>query len=430
VKKIFEYIADYAGHIKNFDRNAKLFLIGQGLYLFANGVFWVFFNVYLKKGGLGEDVIGLANSARMWATVIFAIPVAILASKIGAKKAFIISFPAIIITFALSSLTLEPPLLLILLFVMGSGSMTLYAATNPFLMANSTEKDRHYLFSLSFSLFSFASVIGSLIGGLIPDLLVSGFGLTEFMSLRLTLVGVALFASLGIIPITMIEKKPRSEKPPKISLSLRNRDELKRMAKFPMLQLAIGLGAGFMVPFLSIYFSEFFELKASQIGYVFSIGSAMTGVATLITPLMVRKFGRLKAMLIPQTIAVPIILVIANSPWVLLTALAFWFRGALMNAGHPVFNQILMEETTENNRPIMNNITALAWNAGWAISVAISGMLIKNYGYKPSFYATFAMYSVYVVLAYILLHKYKDKQYRYPEETYLEKEVGLTIKMR
>ncbi len=75
------------------------------------------------------------------------------------------------------------------------------------------------------------------------------------------------------------------------------------------------------------------------------------------------------------------------------------------------------------NRPLINNITTSAWHAGWAISVPLGGLIIKEFSYRLSFYATFVVYCAYILMAYLFLNRYKDKNYRPPEENFIEEDM-------
>ncbi len=402
---IIEIFGDYLRHIKNFRRNVKLLILSHILYSTAIGVFGVFFNVYLKKGGFQEDFIGVLSSIGTFTTVLVAIPAGIYVSKIGPKKAILYALPIIIASSAISSLTLIPAILITLAVLSGGANMMFNAAFNPCLTANSLPENRHYVFSLSWGLLNLSGVVGALAGGFVPDLLGDWFGFSEFVSLRVTLFSAGILAFSGFIPLLRLDEGIRCEPPkfPKWGLDFSDKESVRIFSKFVILNLIIGLGAGFSVPFMNIYFSSEFGLKPTIIGYIFSGAAAITGFATFASPLLVKKFGKLRAMIIPQTISLPFILLLAHSKAAWLAVAAFWIRGSLMNAANPVMNQIVMEQSKEEKRPLIQNLMSLSWNIAWASSVAVSGFIIKNRGYMIPFYITFFIYIFYVFTLYILL---------------------------
>jgi len=427
--RIAKHITDYTRQIKGFDRNAKLFLLGNILVMLSQGVFFVFFNLYLKKGELGEDIIGYLNSSQMWAPVIFALPMGLWVARMKLKKAFLISIPLTIVSLAASSLTLVPLVLVTMALMTGAAKMIFNAATGQFIMANSRQDNRHYVFAVYWAIYSFIAVIGSLIGGIIPDFLADWFSLSEFLSLRFSLFAVSLLTIFGMIPFAMLREKEGNVIKPKTTFPWRNWKTVKHYIRFPILHLAIGLGAGFIVPFFSIFFSEKFGLKPSYIGYIFAISAAGTGLMTLAMPLLARRLGKLWAIVIPQTISIPFILAIVYAPCAIVAVVVYWIRDILMNGTNPIANQIVMEETEEEKRPIISNINTLSWSGGWAITVAISGVLIKNYGYLPSYYCTFGIYIIHIILLFLFYRNIpgiRDKVIagKEPEKKYVPPRTG------
>ncbi len=415
ITKIRTILRDYSFHLRNFRRNVKLLILSHLLFSTAIGVFGVFFNVYLKKGGFQEDFIGGLSSIGTFTTVLIAIPAGIYASRVGPRKALLYALPLLIVSYALSSITLIPAVLIILSILTGIGNMIFNAAFNPCLTSNSLPENRHYVFSLSLGLMNFSGVAGSLLGGFVPDLLSDCFGLSEFHALRITLFSAAILAFSGFLPLLKLDEGVRCEGPklPRWGLDFSDKKSIRVFSRFVILNLIIGFGAGFTVPFLSIYFSSEFGLKPTIIGYIFSGAAAITGVAVLISPLLVRRFGKLYAMIIPQAVSLPFILVLAHSRVVWLSVAAFWIRGALMNASNPVMNQIVMEKSPEERRPVIQNLMSLSWNLAWACSVAISGFMIKSRGYMLPFYITFVVYVAYVLTLYLFFRK--DRALATPE---------------
>lgn len=391
-------VGEYRHRIADFSPDARRLLWAQALFATGLAVYGVFFNVYLKKGGLGEDFIGGLASVTMITSVIVGIPAGVLASKLGLRGTLLMALPLVAVMSALQSLTVHRTNLMGLAVVLGSAQMLYNAALAPMLTVASKSEDRSWVFSLSWAIMNLAGVAGALAGGIMPHVVSLLFGSSEFHALRVALFTSAILACAAVVPVRRIA--PRRA-PAMVAVRVSTyRMMLARSWKFAVLNVVIGFGAGFTIPFLSLYFSTTFALAPSTIGALFAVSGGVTGLAVLMAPLLVRRFGKLDVMVVSQAVSIPFLVILAHSRTVMLSVVAFWVRGALMNAAYPVMNQVVMEESDEEHRPVVNNLVSLAWNVGWSLSVALSGLIIKRNGYMIPFYATIAVYIVYIGLLY------------------------------
>ncbi len=389
---------DYLSHVRGLSGDAKRLLWSQILFSTGLAVYSVFFNVYLKKGGIGEDFIGALASVTMLTSVLVGIPAGVGASRLGLRRALILSLPLMAFASAAQSLTLHRGVLVALAVVIGGSQMLQGASFFPLLTASSDEGNRHYLFSLSWAITNLTSVVGALVGGLLPHAVAGIFGWGEVGALRAAVCAGAVLASTAVLPARCLGAGgvplPRQ--------AVGYRAALGEAWRFAVLNLVLGLGAGFTIPFLSLYFATVFGLGPSSIGSLFAVSGALTGLAVLVTPLLVRRFGKLAAMLVTQAASIPLLLVLAHSRLVWLSVAAFWIRGALMNAATPILNQVVMEHSPEAHRPLVTNLVSLSWSVGWSLSVAVSGVVITRHGYLLPFYATVVVYLAYMVM----LHRF------------------------
>ena len=68
-------------------------------------------------------------------------------------------------------------------------------------------------------------------------------------------------------------------------------------------QVVIGVGAGLVIPFLNLYVREKFGLSYGGTGLLFALSSLATGVAMLLQPLLVRRLGKLGAIVFVQALS-------------------------------------------------------------------------------------------------------------------------------
>ena len=73
---------------------------------------------------------------------------------------------------------------------------------------------------------------------------------------------------------------------------------------------------------------------------------------------------------------------------------AFWLRATLMQAGTPLINAFVMESLPPQLRARASSLNNTVWNAGWAVSATLSGVIIQRFGYAVPFYITATLYLI------------------------------------
>jgi MFS family permease len=163
--------------------------------------------------------------------------------------------------------------------------------------------------------------------------------------------------------------------------------------------LAIGLGAALMVPYLNLFLREKFLASDQLLGVLFSISSLITGFGTLLSPWLARKLGgRIHALVASQATSLGFLLILGFSPWLGLAVLGFWGRNAFMNMAQPLYNAFSMEQVSENEQGTLNSMLSLSWNTGWALMPMVSGFIQEQYGFTPIFITTGILYAVSTVM--------------------------------
>ncbi len=164
------FFAIYISRMRAFSRNARLYLIVAMLNGIAAGIQALLFNFYILSLGYNEAVIGNIVTVRSATTLLAAIPMGYLTDRIGRRNAFILS----ILTVALaSSVMLIVPSFAIFLsmnVLMGLAQSLSAVAMGPFLMENSTDLERTYLFSIASGLSMVSTSIGAMAGRILPSL--------------------------------------------------------------------------------------------------------------------------------------------------------------------------------------------------------------------------------------------------------------------
>jgi MFS family permease len=411
-QRIIDIILDYWGHLKLFSRNARLFLVGIFFVGLNFSIFSLLLNLYFKEIGFTEDLIGEVLSLTGWGMTIVSVPAAFMIPKVQVKKILIISVVFAGIFSLLQASFVERTQLLVASFALGMTSSVARVAAAPFLMRNSTPKERTYLFSLNFGIYLLAAIIGSLGGGYLPNLFSHYVG-SGAIAFRYSLYLSVFLSVLALIPFMMI--KPDEKREP---LTKDKKDWDKKLLtergillfKLCLPFFIVGMGAGLVIPFLNLYFRDRFLLSAKTIGIFFALLQFFMLAGILIGPLLSKKIGMIKTIVSTQLSSLPFMLVLAFTYNLPLAVVCFLFRGTLMNMGQPISTNFAMEKVKEKEQALANALLMLSWTASWAASANLGGRLIKAYSFTPPLLITVGLYIISSVLYYFFFCSEEDKK--------------------
>ncbi len=392
VQSIQTEISDYISNIKLFTKNAKLYLLGSFLIGVNFHVFQLLLNLYLRELGYAESEIGYIISSRAVGMTIIAIPAAMLLSRVKLKPVLLSSC----VLFGLFSLGLSSfvEFGLLISFSMLSGVVFAFyrVAGGPFYMRNSSSKERTHLFSVSFGMMIMAGMIGSAGSGQLVKIIGNHFD-NILLGYQYTLYIGILFSFLALIPFSIIKASAPSSEENKINLSM---IQFKKRGSFyfkiTIANFLVGLGAGLIIPFLNLYFSDRFNQGADSIGMFYFFVSFSMLAGSLAGPIMARKFGLVRAVVITQLISIPFMFILSYSYFLPLVVGAFILRAGFMNLGVPIVTNLGMELAEKKEQGLVNALLMVSWTSSWMISAAIGGQLIDTYGYTFTINITIVLY--------------------------------------
>jgi len=409
-RRITNVIVDYWAHLSLFSTNARLFLVG----IFFVGLNWAVFllllNLYFKELGFTEDLIGEVLSFGAWGMAIVSVPAALLIPKVSIKRILIFSVVLVGFFSILQATLVDRTQLLVASLILGMTRSLTWVTAAPFLMQNSTPKERTYLFSLNFGTYLIAAIVGSFGGGYLPDLF-SHLVTSKAITFRYSLYLSAFLGVLALIPFFMIKPEEKAAKQLEQKKGwdkklLTERGTLLFRLCFPF--FIVGMGAGFVIPFLNLYFRDRFLLPAGTIGVYFALLQFFMLAGILAGPVLSKRFGMIKTIVSTQLSSIPFMLILAFSYNLPLAVVAFLFRGALMNMGQPIATNFAMEKVREREQALTNALLMLAWTSSWAVTANLGGRLIKAYSFTPPLLITVGLYVISSVLYYFFFSTEED----------------------
>jgi MFS family permease len=346
------------------------------------------FNLYLLAVGFDIAFIGLRILLAAGTRAVFSIPAGIISDRVGRKLSFILGdgMGAVMSLIAISTAN---PTLLLVTAVIGGVFSSLHGVAEPAFMAeNSEDFERIHLFSVSDGTRTAAAIIGSALAGLVPLMFASGDPVANVELYRMVAyIGIGgWFASL--IPAVML----RQVGTPKVAIQgLRSLfagvKHPGRIWRLTAPEVVLGLGAGFALPLMNVFFKQNLDSPEVEIGATFAAGEAFLVVGAFMAPLIVARLGKVKSVVFTRMAAIPFILLIAFSSDIgsafgsvlTVAGLAHISRITFMNMASPVRSAFAMEILDPSERGTQVGIQ-MALASGLSGLASYAGAQLMNSG--------------------------------------------------
>jgi MFS family permease len=172
------------------------------------------------------------------------------------------------------------------------------------------------------------------------------------------------------------------------------------LTKLILPTLIISIGAGFIMPFMNVFYRNDYNQSDAAIGTLFAWGSLAMGIGLMIAPPLADRMGKIQLVVLTQGLSIPFLFMMGFSPIFAMSAFAYFIRLTLMNMTMPVYQTFVMEHVEPSARATVASLVSMANSFGWAFSPMISGYFQVNYGFGPAFLSTITLYAISVVLTW------------------------------
>jgi MFS family permease len=430
-----EGLARYWRRLRSFSPNARFYLLSTVITGLSFSIYSLIFNLYIDSSGYSRSFLGELQSMPNLIALLGALPAGVLVDYIGRKRALLLA--NIGRTVAALGIVLSPgPWWLRLSMITFGVSGALWMVSgSPFMMENSTEEERNSLFSANFGLQTLVGFFGTFVGGYLPTLFGGLLDVDiESAPAYAATLGVTVGLSvLALIPVFMIQERPRpddaegpidSDRVVRSIWPWRNVSDMGLVMRIFLPNILISMGAAILIPYMNLFFKETYPISDKALGTLFAISSVVTGVATLASPLLADRWGRIRSLVITQMTSIPFLLLIGFSGIYWVSGVAFWVRAALMNMGNPLYSAFAMEQVVERERATVSGLMGMSWNIGWTIGPYLSGYMQAHpsIGFQPIFVITCSFYIVASILMRSFFQRLDDRQRR----AMLLREMGVT----
>ena len=390
-----------------------------------NGAFVLILNIYLRTKGYADDQIAQFNSFRFLGILLFAFPLGIYIKGKALRPFFMASsllVPACSLFLLLSIESGNETRITIGFLWWGLSFMILSVCGLPYIMRAAPEEVVSEAISLNFSMWSLAAIVSGTIINILSrmgSIEIAGhlFILDEF-HIMIFIIGLS---SLSILLVLLMkEAKPRSASSHFLNnfKVLRSDYDWKLIRRVLFPNMLIAVGAGLTIPFVNLFFNSVFKLDSEHFSLIGAITAGIVFLSTLVIPIIRRRFGFKVAILIPQSLAIFFLIVLAFTQiasaysWAIYLAIAaFMLRQPLMNMAGPVTSELGMKYVGPRNQELISAMSSSIWSASWFISSKVFQVLRRmDLEYYQIFFITAGLYAIGVGFYYLLINDYLRKK--------------------
>jgi MFS family permease len=349
-------------------------------------------NYYAHSLGYQPDFIGLLSAVPAIGALISAVPVGLLADRIGRKPVLIVSALLTPVFLAGIGLGTAPLWLLACAFLQGVVSTAYWVTNLPLLTESTTEQQRVGVFALNTFLLLGVGALGNLLGGAIPEIAATILHVSpaSTVALRYGVLAAALSTFIFGLPLWFLREPERQ----RVTASQRNTGVvLKHKEKLPVPlftkllipDLLFTMGEGAVVALIQLYFILRFFLLPGALGIIFTISGLAGGIFSLTAPLFVKRWGKLRIITTVMYLSAPLMILIGFAPTLWLAVAGEYTRSFMRTLIEPVYAAFAMEQVSDRYRATLSGCYSVTWSIGFSVGPTAAGWLQTNVNLSTSF---------------------------------------------
>lgn len=374
-----------------------LFTTGKGFQL---SISTLTLNYYVHSLGYRPDFIGVFSAMPAIGALIGAVPIGMLADRIGRKPVLLMTAILTPLFLALTGLVTSVPLLLGFGFIQGLVATAYWVTNIPLLVESTTERQRVGVLALNSFLLLGIGALGNLLGGAIPEFAagILHVSAANTLPLRWGVLGAALFTLVFGLPLWFLDEQKRERKSNKkrvdaLAQTIGANMKAQRKEKMPWLlfgqlllpDLVFTMGEGSVVALIQIYFVLRFHLLPGPLGIIFTISGLAGGIFSLTAPLFVHRWSKLRIVTTVQYLSAPLMILIGLAPTLPLAITGEYARSFMRTLIEPVYAAFAMERVSDRQRATLAGLYSVTWSIGFSVGPTIAGWLQTNVNLSASF---------------------------------------------
>ena len=281
----------------------------------------------------------------------------------------------------------------------------------PYIMRNARKEQLTLAISLNFAVWSIASIIGGLVIAVF-----NGIDPVIFNERNLLLF-ITIMSFSAIYFVFKIERNEHVPSIPDRGSNLKGYDwDMILKALIPTAIIAIG--AGFTIPFMSLFFSSVHNMSTSTFSFLNFLTAVLVTIIAIYVPKIKEHYGSQKAVPTTQLCAIAAMLVMATTQYysylsisIVIASVFYLLRQPLMSMAVPMTSEITMKYVGERNREMASALTSAIWSGSAYFSAIGFGILRHlNVEYVNIFWITAGLYMIGVIMYVVLIKDYSKRE--------------------
>jgi MFS family permease len=357
---------------RGLSRDELLLVVAGGLSGVVFGANTLALPLYLRSLGLSPFEVGLLVGGYVLFGTATGFFTSALADAYGRKKLFLLGRAISAASYLLLFLGVPPAVLLI--FGLGGGSLQALIAEK----SRSIDRNMSLMSSISTGL--------AILGASVPW--VVGLRDTMLVDMAVVLVTLAL-----VMPV-----REGYRGTGRVTLRLRSIRNIARLSTDAM----IGLGAGLILPLMSLWFSLRFGVTARQLSPVYMAADATLALAVLGAPRLAKAIGRVKAIVVTHAVGIALLIALPFAGSYLEASAIFVLRNAAMNMANPLFSSLVVTIIPEEERARGSSLVNLIDGLPRSVGPWVTGYIFSTGDLTLPFFITASLYTAATAAFYLL----------------------------
>ena len=390
--------------LEGIGRDARLLLASSFLGGVSYAYYFLILPFYLLSAGYDATWIGTVNAVFGVSMTLFIIPAGILADAFGRRRFNLIGYVIMSLGVFLMALSPSVPAIIGGAAVSGFGGSLTFASSGALLAGSVPGGRLTAIFSYSYFLSTLASSLGSVTGWL-PTILGDLLGVNRLVALQMTMGVGGIVTLLAAAPLLFV-REIRSGSKNRARFSFESRGII---AKFMLVNIFIGFGAGLTIPLFPVYFWKKFGVDSGPMGTLQAVSNLVAALAFLGAPKLASRAGTVRGIVITTGISVPLLALIPVAPTFLFSTPFFVARQALINMNAPLIDSLIMRLVDEKERATASGVAQLFWNLPNSFGQPVGGFMIDKVWVDAPPLSTAAFYAVYTATFWLMFKSVKDQ---------------------
>jgi MFS family permease len=295
LRSIFSYITS----IFKLERSILIYVFAWSMIGLAHvGLIGVLGNLYVLRLGFDFHFLGILNGSSQIIWALFAFPAGMIGQRYGLRNSVVAAYVVVTVGLAayLSAAWFPAPfwapILLVGNSLVGIAAALVVVNGIPYLMAISSNEERNKAFTLQTAVFAVTAFLGSLLGGLLPGLIMNWFpGVIDETSA----FNATMWLAVPIYIVAAMYMRTARKEP---SVAAANEEgggkATAPVATLLFLGILFGLqmaGENAVNFFMNVYFAENLLQSAAVIGSTFAVARLLPFFVSPLQPLVLSRLG-------------------------------------------------------------------------------------------------------------------------------------------